>query len=81
MCGAESEAITGWPDDKIVQSEHGRRTKVGGDGIEGEIKCEVRLDEEYIQHIYSTIDFICFYVLKSSTPEGGAVASLTPNNP
>lgn len=41
VCGAQSEAITGRPDDKIVQSEHGRRMKVGGDGTEeGEIRCE-----------------------------------------
>ena len=59
MCGAQSEAITGRPDDKIVQSEHGRRMKVGGDVIEeeGEIRCE---EEKQLDEKYSTKMFFFF---------------------
>lgn len=71
VCGAQSEAITGRPDDKIVQSEHGRRMKVGGDGTEeGEIRCEEkRLDGEYsTKHLVVNI-FLFFCVLYSSGVE------------
>lgn len=63
VCGAQSEAITGRPDDKIVQSEHGRRMKVGGDGTEeGEIRCEEkRPDGEYsTKHLVVNVFFLCF---------------------
>ena len=61
VCGAQSEAITGRPDDKIVQSEHGRRMKVGGDVIEeeGEIRCE---EEKQLDEKYSTKLFFFFCV-------------------
>lgn len=49
VCGAESEAITGWPDDKMEQSEHRGRTQVGADGLEGGVESEA----------YSTQQFLC----------------------
>ena len=68
VCGAQSEAITGRPDDKIVQSEHGRRMKVGGDVIEeeGEIRCE---EEKQLDEKYSTKLFFFFVSMSSSDVE------------